>query len=65
MAKASGNKKKKRRLPKGRAKAEIVPVRFTKETLDKIIDAARVSKITISDFIRGAVQAALPGENLK
>jgi hypothetical protein len=68
MTKASSKKKKKKRgrsLPKGYAKAEIVPVRFTKEVLDEMIAAARVKKITISDFVRGAVQAALQGENLK
>lgn len=47
-------------LPKGHAKARIVPVRFRPDDLKRIETAAKASNQTLSDWIRSAVNAAIP-----
>jgi hypothetical protein len=47
------------KLPKGEAKGRIVPVRFTSDTLKAIAIKANEKDQTISDWIRGTVDAAL------
>ena len=47
------------RLPKGEAKGRIVPVRFTSDALKAIAAKAKEKDQTISDWIRGTVDAAL------
>jgi predicted HicB family RNase H-like nuclease len=46
-------------LPKGDAKAKIVPVRFKPEEFKAMASAARASKQTLSEWIRGALNAKL------
>jgi hypothetical protein len=46
-------------LPKGHAKANIVPVRFKAEDLEKITKAAKASKQTTSEWIRSTLHAKL------
>jgi hypothetical protein len=59
------NKTKKKigrpRLPKGEAKGRIVPVRFSAEDLQALEAAAKSSKQTVSEWIRGAVHASIGG----
>ena len=47
------------KLPKGEAKGRIVPIRFTSDTLRAITIKANEKEQTISDWIRGTVDAAL------
>jgi hypothetical protein len=47
------------RLPKGHAKAQIVPVRFSSEFLKQVTAAAKVRGQTVSEFIRGTLSAAM------
>lgn len=44
-------------LPKGHAKARIVPVRFKAEDIEKITKAAKAQNQTLSDWIRGTLLA--------
>jgi len=58
------NKKKPRavgrpKLPKGKAKGKIVPVRFADEALKPIEAAAKANNQTISEWIRSTILAAL------
>ncbi|MBZ5502709.1 MAG: hypothetical protein LAN59_10795 [Acidobacteriia bacterium] len=46
-------------LPKGHAKARIVPVRFNADDLKAIEAAARAKKQTLSEWIRGTLNAAI------
>jgi hypothetical protein len=46
-------------LPKGHAKASIVPVRFKAEDLEKINAAAKANKQTLSEWIRSTLHAKL------
>jgi predicted HicB family RNase H-like nuclease len=46
-------------LPKGDAKAKIVPVRFKPEEFKAILGAAKASKQTLSEWIRGTLNAKL------
>lgn len=46
-------------LPKGHAKARIVPVRFKVEDLKLIMAAAKAHNQTISEWIRGTISAAI------
>jgi hypothetical protein len=46
-------------MPKGHAKASIVPVRFKAEDLEKISAAAKASKQTVSEWIRSTLHAKL------
>jgi hypothetical protein len=47
------------RLPKGHAKAHIVPVRFNADDLRRIAAAAKASNQTVSAWIRSTVNAAI------
>jgi len=47
------------KLPKGEAKGRIVPVRFNAENLKRVESAAKASKKTVSEWIRGTLAAAL------
>jgi len=47
------------KLPKGKAKGRIVPVRFNAEDLKAIESAAKASKQTLSEWIRRTLNAAL------
>ncbi len=47
------------KLPNGEAKGRIVPVRFNGYALKRITIAAKVSKQTVSDWIRSTLSAAL------
>jgi hypothetical protein len=46
-------------LPKGHAKARIVPVRFKPEEFKEITRAARANRQTLSDWIRETLTAKL------
>ena len=46
-------------LPKGDAKAKIVPVRFKPEEIAKITKAAKIRKQTVSEWIRSTLATAL------
>lgn len=60
MSKQSKPKKVGRpRMPKGAAKGNIVPVRFTNEALRTIEAAAKSDGQTVSEWIRSAINAAL------
>jgi hypothetical protein len=47
------------KLPKGEAKGRIVPVRFTVDDLKAMEAAAKASDKSLSEWIRGAIGAAL------
>jgi hypothetical protein len=61
------NEQKKRKkvgrpkLPKGQAKGRIVPVRFAIGDLKVIESAAKSKNQTVSEWIRGTLDAALDG----
>ena len=46
-------------LPKGHAKARIVPVRLNPDSFRAVSVAAKTKKQTVSEFIRSAIQAAI------
>ena len=46
-------------LPKGSAKAKIVPVRFKPEEFKAILRAAKANRKTLSDWIRETLNAKL------
>jgi predicted HicB family RNase H-like nuclease len=48
-------------LPKGAAKAKIVPVRFRAEEFKAITRAAKDNKQTLSEWIRGTLNAKVHG----
>jgi len=47
------------KLPKGEAKARIVPVRFNADDLKAIEDAAKASQQNLSEWIRSTLNAAI------
>ena len=47
------------KMPKGHAKARIVPVRFNPELLKRVMAAARASDQTVSEWIRSTLDATL------
>ena len=47
------------KLPKGDAKSSIVPVRLNVEDRKKVEAAARAKDQTVSEWIRGALTAAI------
>ncbi len=49
-------------LPKGTAKGRIVPVRFKQEEFKAISKAARASKQSLSEWIRGTLNAKITEE---
>lgn len=62
-----GNEKKTRSvgrpvLPKGRAKARIVPIRFNPQEFKAITVAAKSSKQNVSEWIRGTLNARLEAQ---
>lgn len=60
MAQQKQNRKVGRpKLPKGTAKGRIVPVRFTADDLKAMTAAAKASKQSVSEWIRGKIQAEL------
>jgi predicted HicB family RNase H-like nuclease len=46
-------------LPKGHAQARIVPVRFNADLFRAITMAAKANKQSVSEWIRGLVEAAI------
>jgi hypothetical protein len=46
-------------MPKGEAKGRIVPVRFTADHLKAMEAAAKARKMTLSEWIRGTINASL------
>lgn len=48
-------------LPKGEAKATIVPVRFSPEDRKRVERAAKASKLSVSQWIRSTLEASLNG----
>jgi len=49
------------KLPKGDAKSSIVPIRLNAEDRKRVEAAARASNQSVSEWIRGAVSAAIGG----
>lgn len=49
------------KLPKGDAKSSIVPVRLNTEDRKRVEAAARASNVTVSEWIRGTLAAAIGG----
>jgi hypothetical protein len=49
------------KLPKGKAKASIVPIRLSVEARKKVAAAARASNQSISEWIRERLSAAIEG----
>jgi hypothetical protein len=49
------------KLPKGEAKGRVVPIRFNPADLKRVEAAAKASKKTVSEWIRGTVVMALEG----
>ena len=49
-------------LPKGDAKGKIVPVRFKPDEFKAISKAAKSSKQTLSEWIRGTLNAKISEE---
>jgi hypothetical protein len=47
------------KLPKGKAKGKIVPVRFADDALKPMEAAAKANKQTLSEWIRNTVHAAI------
>jgi hypothetical protein len=47
------------KLPKGEAKGRIMPVRFNARDLKQIEAAAKASQKTVSEWVRGAITAAI------
>jgi predicted HicB family RNase H-like nuclease len=47
------------KLPKGEAKGRMVPIRFNEGDLKRIESAAKASKKTVSEWIRGTLAMAL------
>jgi predicted HicB family RNase H-like nuclease len=48
-------------LPKGHAKASIVPVRFSPEDRKRVEKAAKASNQSVSQWIRSTLEAHLNG----
>ncbi len=47
------------RLPNGAAKGKIVPVRFSSDDFEALVAAAKASNQSLSDWIRGTLNAAI------
>lgn len=50
------------KLPKGEAKGRIVPVRFTAADLKAMAAQANKRKLTVSEWIRSTLNAAVQGD---
>lgn len=59
MAKQTKPKIGRPKLPKGKAKGRIVPIRFNANDLKRIESAAKASDKTVSEWIRGLVASAM------
>ncbi|HTX33563.1 MAG TPA: hypothetical protein VME43_01025 [Bryobacteraceae bacterium] len=59
MVKTKPRKVGRPKLPKGEAKGHIVPVRFSPEGLKRIAARAKASGMTVSEWIRGTLNAAV------
>jgi hypothetical protein len=59
MAKSTKPKVGRPKLPKGDAKAKIVPIRFNPADIKRIESAARASQMTVSEWVRGTLAAAM------
>lgn len=62
MAKQTKPKVGRPKLPKGRAKGRIVPVRFNPSDLKRIESAARANQKTVSEWIRGTITNAMEAQ---
>jgi hypothetical protein len=49
------------RLPRGQAKGKIVPIRFTNGEVASFQKAAKVSKQSLSEWVRSALNAEIEG----
>jgi predicted HicB family RNase H-like nuclease len=49
------------KLPKGEAKGKIVAIRFASEQIEAITAAAKARNQTVSQWIRGTLNAAIQG----
>jgi len=49
------------KMPKGAAKGKAVQVRFTAEDFKRVMGAAKAKKQTVSEWIRGTLEATLNG----
>ena len=47
------------KLPKGQAKGRIVPIRFNASDIKRVEAAAKVSKQSVSEWVRGTLNARL------
>jgi predicted HicB family RNase H-like nuclease len=47
------------KLPKGEAKGKIVPIRFNADDVKRVSAAAKAKKLSVSEWIRSALNAAL------
>jgi uncharacterized protein (DUF1778 family) len=47
------------KLPRGEAKGRIVPLRLSADSFRAVAVAAKTKKQTVSEFVRGAIQAAI------
>lgn len=56
MPKAKAGRPK---LQKGQAKARIIPVRFDAEAIKRITAASKSKKLTVSEWIRSTLEAAI------
>jgi hypothetical protein len=58
-----GSRKKRKpgrpKLPKGKAKGKIVPIRFTKVEAERLARAAKTNDLILSEWIRRTLFAAL------
>lgn len=55
MANQKKRKPGRPKLPKGETKGKIVPVRFTSDEMKRITAAAKADSMTVSDWIRRAI----------
>jgi hypothetical protein len=61
MPKQEPRKPGRPKLPKHKAKGKIVPVRFAAEELDRVYRAAEKAELTVSQWIRSTLAAAVEG----
>ena len=47
------------KLPKGEAKGKIVPIRFNADDVRRVERAARASKLSVSEWVRSTLNAAM------
>jgi len=50
------------KLPKGEAKGRIVPIRFNAGDIKRVEAAARSSRKTVSEWIRGTITTAMEAQ---